>query len=497
MTPAGAGWWMIAPIVLPLAAAVLAVLAPTAAPALGIAAVLGGTVAVAGLAREVIDTGALRYAVAGWHAPLGIDLRADGLAVAMLAMTALVALPVSLHARDSFPARGVTGRRRRSYFWPLWLFLLTGLNALFLSGDLFNLYVTLELIGFAAVVLAALGGDAPALMAAMRYLLISLFGSLCFLFGVALLYAAYGSVDMAILAATVTPGPVAWAALALMSSGLLMKGAVCPLHVWLPPAHANAPAPVSAALSALVVKAPLYILLRLWLEVFAALDRADAATLLGLLGAAAIIWGSLQALVQRRLKLLVAYSTVAQIGYVLLVFPLADPALTFAAWSGAIAFAVAHASAKAAMFLAAGNIIHAAGHDRLAGLGGIIHALPVTAATLALASVSLVGLPPSGGFIGKWQLLSAAVVAERWAWAALILAGTLLAAGYVMRVLWHAFSPASPAGALHPVPHAMQWPALALALLAALMGLIVAQPVQWLRIGAPPAIAAGGGGGAG
>ena len=150
-------------------------------------------------------------------------------------------------------------------------FLLAGLNGLFLAADIFHLYVTLELLGFAAVSLAALAGKRAAVVAAMRYLLVSLSGSLFFLFGVAILYAAYATVDLTALAGKVQPGPLAWSALALMAAGLLIKGAVFPLHFWLPPAHANAPTPVSALLSALVVKASFYILLRLWFELFLSL----------------------------------------------------------------------------------------------------------------------------------------------------------------------------------------------------------------------------------
>ena len=362
--------WLTWTVTLPLAAGILAFLFRTAAPWLSLAALLGNGLAVAGLAGQVARAGPLRYAVGGWAAPLGIDLRADGLVVLMLAMTAVVGLAVSVYAARYFSDPQAeeeveTQRHRRAYFWPLWMLLLAGLNGLFLAADIFHLYVTLEMLGFSAVALAALTAGRAAVVAATRYLLVSLAGSLCFLFGVALLYAEQGTVDIAMLAANVKPGPVSASAFALMAGGLLMKGSMFPLHFWLPPAHANAPAPVSALLSALVVKASFYILLRLWFEVFGKLNTPGAATFLGLLGAGAIVWGSWQALQQRRLKLLVAYSTVAQLGYLLLVFPLAaGDGATSLAWSGCALFILAHACAKTAMFLAAGNIAHAAGHDR-------------------------------------------------------------------------------------------------------------------------------------
>ncbi len=490
--------WLVWSILLPLIAGILTFLFRRAAPWIGIATALGSAVSVAGLTAQVMHSGPLRYSVGGWGVPLGIDVRADGLSVLMLVMSAVIGVAVSVYAAQYFSDADAADEHadqahQRAYFWPLWMFLLAGLNGLFLAADIFHLYVTLELLGFSAVSLAALAGKRAALVAAMRYLLVSLTGSLFFLFGVAILYAAYATVDLTALAGSVLPGPLAWAALAMMTVGLLIKGAVFPLHFWLPPAHANAPAPVSALLSALVVKASFYILLRLWFELFSAVVTPAAGTLLGLLGAGAILWGSLQALNQSRLKLLVAYSTVAQLGYLMLVFPLARNAdSAFTAWSACIYFVLAHACAKTAMFLAAGNIAHAAGHDRIAELDGITHALPLSVAAFSLAGISLIGLPPSGGFIAKWMLLQAAISSGEWGWATLILAGSLLAAAYVLRVLWHAFTQVEVARPLHRVPRTMEWSALALSLLAVLLGLMAAQPVKLLHIGAPMSVHAPG-----
>ena len=490
--------WLVWSIVLPLSAGILTFLLRRAAPWIGIATTLGSAVSVAGLAAQVVHSGPLLYSVGGWGVPLGIDLRADGLSVLMLVMSAVIGVAVSVYAALYFSDSDATDEsavqaHQRAYFWPLWMFLLAGLNGLFLAADIFHLYVTLELLGFAAVSLAALAGRRAAVVAAMRYLLVSLSGSLFFLFGVAFLYAAYATVDLTALAGKVQPGPLAWSALALMAAGLLIKGAVFPLHFWLPPAHANAPTPVSALLSALVVKASFYILLRLWFELFSAAVTPAAATFLGLLGAGAILWGSAQALHQPRLKLLVAYSTVAQLGYLMLVFPLAQNAgSALTAWSACVYFVLAHACAKTAMFLAAGNIAHAAGHDRIADLDGITQALPISVAAFALAGISLIGLPPSGGFIAKWMLLQAAIGSGEWGWATLILAGSLLAAAYVMRVLWHAFTQVEVARPLRRVPRTMEWSALALSLLAVLLGLMAARPVELLRTGAPVSIHAPG-----
>jgi multicomponent Na+:H+ antiporter subunit D len=285
-----------------------------ALPALGLS-----LLAAVGLAARVLMQGPQHHLVGGWGAPLGIGLHADGLACIMLLMTAAIGLFTGWYARHYF-TRADSGA---TYFWPLAGFLLGAMNALYLSADVFNLYVTLELLGLAAVGLVALTGGAAALAAALRYLLAALAGSLFYLMGVALLYGAHGTLALAELGALVTPGPPAWTVIALMTLGLALKTALFPLHFWLPPAHGGAATPVSALLSALVVKASFYLLLRLWFEVFAPAVTMPAAQLLGVLGAGAILWGSWLALQQQKVKMIVAYSTVAQVGYLFLLFPLA------------------------------------------------------------------------------------------------------------------------------------------------------------------------------
>jgi len=466
--------WGVLVILLPLAGAVSCFLWPRRAVTLGLITALGVVACVAGLGWQVVEQGAQRYAVGGWGAPMGIDLYVDGLSVLMLMVTALVGLGISVYSSGYFD------RDKAIHFWPLWMFLWTALNALFLSADIFNLYVTLELLGLAAVALVALAGGADALTGAMRYLLVSLLGSLAYLLGVALLYHSYGSVDIAILAQRVEPSPAVWAAVGLMSAGLLLKTALFPLHFWLPPAHASAPVPVSALLSALVVKASFYILLRLWLEVFPPTNAA-LGQLLGLLGAAAVLWGGLQALRQTRLKMLIAYSTVAQLGYLFLAFPLG----TSIAWKGALYLLLSHAVAKAAMFMAAGNILRFGGHDRIADLDRVAQRLPLTLTAFGLAGVSSMGLPPSGGFIAKWLLLDAALRAEQWWWAIILILGGLLAAAYVFKVIGHAFTQAEVTHEAGAVPATMEWAALALALAAILLGLVALWPLALMEIGSP------------
>ncbi len=469
--------WALVLILLPLAGGIACFVLTAAVRWLGLLTASLVLIATGGLGWQLSREGVYRHAVGGWGAPLGIDLHADGLSLLMLAMTAFVGFGVSLYATGYFKSA------HAARFWPLWLLLLGALNALFLSGDLFNLYVTLELVGLSAVALTALQGGRDALTGAMRYLLATLLGSLAYLLGVALLYHGYGTVDLALLSERVAPSPVVWAVLGLMSAGLILKTALFPLYFWLPPAHASAPAPVSAVLSALVVKASFYILLRLWLEIFSDIS-GDVAGLFGLLGAGAVLWGSLQALRQTRVKLLVAYSTVAQIGYLFLAYPLAS-GMGATAWSAMAYLVFSHALAKAAMFLAAGNLRQFGDHDRIADLDRVVQRLPLTAGAFALAGVSIMGLPPSGGFNGKWLLLQAALAQGRWDLVGVMFLGGLLAVGYVFKVLSNTFTQAPVTHEPITVPARMQWAAMLLATSAILVGFLASPFLALVGMGDP------------
>lgn len=468
--------WAALTVVVPLVAAAASFLAasPPVLRIIHATAVLSIVGSVAALAWSVWLGGPVRHDIGGWASPLGIALYGDGLSVLMLSMTALVGAAVSVHSFYYFPA-GVTGQRR---FWPLWLFLWAALNGLFLSRDVFNLYVTLEVMGIAAVALVAMAGSAESLVAGMRYFFVAVLGSLAYLMGVAILYSKCGALDMDAISGALDPGQAATSlAAALMLTGMLAKTALFPMHFWLPRAHASAPAPVSAVLSALVVKASFYIMLRLWTDVFPAGALVEAGVLLGALGAGAIIWGGAMALRQRTLKLLVAYSTVSQIGYLFLFFPMSGMEDAF---TGSVFQALAHSLAKAAMFLAAGNFLVAFGHDRIEGLSGFTGRLQVSVFSFGLAGASLMGLPPSGGFIAKWQLLKASLQSGQWWWAAVVIAGGLLAAAYIFPVIRVFFKHTGNQAECKPVPWIMEGAALALALLSIALGLASAVPMHFI-----------------
>jgi formate hydrogenlyase subunit 3/multisubunit Na+/H+ antiporter MnhD subunit len=444
---------------------------------------LGLAIAVA-IAVAMRQTGTpFVYLLGGWAPPLGVALRADGPSAVMMVITAVVICAVGIFAHSDFrtPA-GLVEARAPFAFWILLLAVWGALNTVFLAGDLFTLYVAVELLTFAAVPLVCLDGRAETLQAALRYLLFALLGSALYLVGTALLYGTYGTLDIVLLSNRVHAEPATLVAAALMTVGLLAKTALFPLHLWLPPAHAGAPPAASAVLSALVVKGSFFIVVRLWFDVMPGLPGFAAAQLLAALGAAAIVFGSIVALRQERLKLLIAYSTLAQIGYLFLMFPLAFDAgsaqlQSAGALAGGMLQAISHATAKAAMFMSAGLIYAALGHDRITELGGIGRALPMSVLAFAIGGVALIGVPPSGAYLAKELLLGAAVETGQWWWAIVIQAGGIFTGSYVLLVLTYALAPADKPVALRvPVPRLREAAALALALCSLLLGLVPWEP---------------------
>jgi formate hydrogenlyase subunit 3/multisubunit Na+/H+ antiporter MnhD subunit len=475
-------------VVLPALAMVLALpLGARGAERLTMLLLPPGVAVALGTAAAVQATGApVVHALGHWTPPLGLALRADGLSAALLVTAALVVAAVAAFARAGLgTAPGAPEGRAAFAFWPLLLALWAAINLAVLATDLFTLYVALELLTFAAMPLVCLDGSRATLQAALRYLMFALLGSVLYLLGVALVYGAYGTLDVVLLAGMARPDAPTLLAGALMTAGLLAKTALLPLHLWLPPAHAGAPAAASAILSALVVKGSFVILLRLWFGALTGVATPAAAQLLGALGAAAILLGSVAALRQDRLKLLVAYSTVAQIGYLFLMVPLmvgTPAAIAAAAWSAGVLQAVSHAFAKAAMFLGAGLIAARLGQDRIDGLAGAARALPVTLLAFGLAGLSLMGVPPSGGFAAKWLLLTAAIGAGQWWWALVILGGGLLTGGYVYRVLAGALAPDGARAPLR-MPEAREKIVLGLALASVALGLVPLAAFGLVQVG--------------
>ncbi len=434
-----------APILLPLHAALLLFLWPQSWRLIGLPVAGLTLVSTALLLACTLAQGPVDYALGGWQRPLGVHWRLDAVGALLLLTISALMLAVLVGL-----TRPIAPGRDRSSVAPLCFFLWSGLSVLFTAADLFQLYVALELVTLSAVALVALGRNPRSLDAAIRYLFAAVFSSVLYLFGLALLYGQYAVLDVGLLGARMQSELLLTDALAItaITLGLLLKAAVVPLHFWLPAAHSRADADVSALLSGAVVAAAIYLLLRLWLGPFQPWLQPPVSTLLGLVGAGAILWGALQALQQRRLKRLIAYSTISQSGLMLLALPLA--LADGAAFVGAILLMVNHALAKAALFLSAGLLVAQSGHDHLSRLAPARGPVALVWLAFALAALALIGAPPGLGFAGKWILLQAAVAQGAWGWLVLIMLSSVLTLAYLYRVAAPALGPSSSQARLPP-----------------------------------------------
>lgn len=384
-----------------------------------------------GLVRT-LDDGALTHPLGGWAAPLGVEYVLDPFSALIALVVGVIGTLVVL-----YPAPlGLGGAPApRVPVHALVLLLVAGLLAVVVAGDLFHLFVGLEIYSIASYALVALGGPAAAL-ASFRYLLFGTVASSLYLFGVGFVYFSTGALDMSIAADRLVDWvgtPVLATAAALMVTGLAVKMAVFPLHVWLPDAHSQAPPAVAALLAAVQVKVAAYALMRVLFDVVPP-EQLDLIPLLELLtwfGVAGVVVGSVMAVRQRDIKRMLAHSTVAGLGYIAIGIGLANPL----ALTGAILHILGHAVMKSAMFLAVGGVLGATGAKALANWRGLGPRMPWTMAGFTIAAVSMVGLPPTIGFLSKWFLITGALDADAPVVAIVIAAASVLTLVYLLRVV--------------------------------------------------------------
>lgn len=469
----------LAVLVVPALGAVLAHLAPRLGPRVAITTSTATLLAALLLARDVLLRGGGTVRIGSER--LSAILIVDGLAAGMVLLTSTVAVVTVLYAILQRQVPGTLGPA----YWPLTLLLLVGLHGLFLAGDLLTAYLMLELVAVAGAVLVAPGGGRAQLAAATRYFYAEMIASVTFLAGAALVWSLAGTVVISDLPGQLDGGPASALALALITVGLLLKVPVVPLHFWLPAVHTLAPSAVSPLLSALVVKSAFVVLLRLWSVGVPALTGVAAAQLVGALGAAAMVWGGIAALRASEAKVVIAYSTVAQLGVLLLAVPMVV-AGSQDAWIGAAVHAIAHALPKAAALLAVALLAQHLGGDRVDHLDGAAVRRPLAAFALGVAAVSLIGLPPTGGFVAKWHIVVASITTGQWWWGATIVLGSLLTAAYLARLLQRAFiavpdavPPTRPRGRMSDLL------ALALASSGLVLGLYPNGLLELLQVGIP------------
>lgn len=396
---------------------------------------LGALVVTAGLAvfsvPLVLTQGTVSTHLGGWPPPIGIEVLLDPLSACVAALVAIVGLLVvggsMAEVREELPGQ-------ETVYYASVLLMMSGLLGIVIAGDLFNLFVQIELASLSAYALVATGGrGAP--RAAFAYLIIGSFGASVYLAGVGFLYAATGTLHMADVAgrlAAADPRLVMVGGV-LIVCGLGVKMALFPLHTWMPPAYTLSPSVAASLMAPLVTKVSAYALLRVLFWVFGG-DTAVLPVLLDLVavaGAAAVVAGGIMAFLESDLRRLLAYSSVGQTGVVALGIGVANaPGV-----SGAVLHIANDSLMKGALFLAAGIALLRFGVQNVSDLSRLRGRAPWTSAAVAVAGLSLIGIPPLGGFFGKWYVLNGTLADGRWALTAAIVVGSLATVGYVCRLI--------------------------------------------------------------
>ncbi|HBE05078.1 MAG TPA: monovalent cation/H+ antiporter subunit D family protein [Firmicutes bacterium] len=388
----------------------------------------------------------LIYSLGGWQAPWGIELKAGNLGALFLLVVTGVSLPVSLFAKGNL-AQEVGGKERSARFYVLYLLLGGALAGMAVTNDLFNVFVLVEVVTLSCCGLVSARNHPRAAEAAFKYLIMATLGSTLVMGGVGFIYMITGHLNMEFaareLASIWQHSPhVVWMALSFILVGFGVKAAVFPLHVWLPDAHSTAPSPASAILSGLAVKGYLICLLKFLYNVFGSALMQEFAVdrILVLAGAVAIIAGSILALSQDELKRRLAYSTVAQVGYIVLGLGL----LNKQGLAGTLFYLASHAVIKSTLFLAAGAIIAATGKKKVSELSGIGRKMPLTMAAFTIGSFGLIGLPLFSGFVGKWYLLLGSIETGKLLPTVVVIAGSILCATYLLPVIRRAYFEPAP-----------------------------------------------------
>ena len=435
---------------------------------------------------QVLATGPISYAMGGWRPPWGIELAIDPLGSFVLVIVAGIGAVVSLYSKTSVAAE--VPEDRHYLYYTMYLLAQCGLLGMTVTGDVFNIFVFLEISSLSTYVLIALGKDRRALSASFRYLILGTVGATFYVIGIGLLYMATSTLNIADLASllpTVSDSRTIEAALAFLTVGLCLKVALFPLHVWLPNAYTYAPSAVSVFLAATATKVAVYVLIRIYFTVFGSVDILAEFALREALVALAILAmfaASAVAIFQMNIKRMLAYSSIAQIGYIVLGLTIASTA----GISGGIIHLFNHALMKGLAFMAVGCIVLRCGAPMLSDFAGMGRKMPVTIAAFILAGLSLIGTPLTVGFVSKFVLVEAAIEAGWWAAALAIPMSSLLAIVYVWRVVEVAFfQEAKPENAdAKEAPMSMLLPMGAMAVGVVWFGLYAEQTVSIARLAA-------------
>jgi len=432
---------VILPIILPLIAAPLCLVAGGGARSWFLAALISALSFFVSLAllQQVLASAPVSYAMGGWAPPWGIEMRVDAASAFILVAVTAISTAVLFFARQS--AQHEIASEKLSLYYTAHLLCLTGLSGILITGDAFNLFVFLEISSLSTYTLVSLASDRRCLTSAFRYLVMGTIGATFILIGVGMLYMKTGTLNMLDLAERIAEyerSRTINTGLAFVMVGVSIKLALFPLHLWLPAAYTYAPSAVTAFLAGTATKVAVYVMMRFIFTIFGAdyvFHEMGVDYILFALAIISIFSCSFMAILQNNVKTLLAYSSVAQIGYIVLGISM----VSITGLMASILHIFNHALMKGALFMAIGAVVYRVGSAEVKAFEGLGRKMPWTMAAFAIAGLSLIGVPLTVGFVSKWYLVSAALDQENWVVAALILLGSLLAVVYVGKVLEAAY----------------------------------------------------------
>lgn len=408
---------------------------------------------------EVLSNGMWRYWFGGWEPPWGIEYVIDPLGAGMAVLITFISFVVSIYSGPFF--KDDASWLRKGMIYSLYCLVTIGLTGIVLTGDVFNLYVFLEIASLSTYALVASGGPKAA-VSAFYYILVGTIGASLYLLGIGYLYAVTGSLNMADLVQLLPPlmhSPAVMTAIVMLVVGLGIKMALFPLHGWLPDVYTYAPPPITALISSIMTKVFAYVLLRLLFFIFGPAFGPIPAVLqiIGLAAAIGIIAASVMAIGQKDFRRMLAYSSVAQIGYIVVGLSIGNTL----ALTGAILHILNHSFMKCCLFMVAGGIKWKTGEHAIDKYTELGKRLPLTMGAFLIAAISMVGLPPTAGFFSKWYLAQGALAAGLWPYVIVIIVSSLLNAVYFFRVIEQVYlkkrDPAEPVETKVPQDRQCRW----------------------------------------
>lgn len=404
------------------------------------------------LIGKIPADGFISYHLGNWAPPWGIELRVDLVGLFLMLVICAISLLALVFSRR-YIEKEVSGGRLTAYY-VLFLLMSGAMLGFVATGDIFNLFVFMEILALSSYALVAITGNRNAVRAAFKYVLMGAPSSIMVLLAIAFAYSATGTLNMADMAGRIAESgytEVLIVSFILFVIGFGVKAALFPLHMWLPDAHSIAPSPISALLSGLLVEVGAFAILRITFSVFTTgAENLIGATMdaVSIFAAAAVLYGGIMAIMQKDLKMMIAYSTVSHIGYIFL----GITAMTAEGITGAMYHMLDHGLAKACLFLCAGSFIYVKGYRRIDELKGAWRQMPWTCFAFALASISVIGIPPTAGFISKWYLILGNIEAGNYLYVVVLLVGSVLAAVYCLRVIYYMFFQTGEEGAWEDNP---------------------------------------------